>query len=30
MSRIRRTTKRLRARNKRSNRRSFKTGGTRY
>ena len=30
MRRIRRTTKRLRARRKRSNKRTFKTGGTRY
>ena len=30
MRRIRRTTKRLRARRKRSNKRTFKTGGTRF
>ena len=30
MRRIRRTAKRLRTRRKRTNRRAFKTGGTRY
>ena len=30
MRRIRRTAKRLRARRRRTNRRTFKTGGTRY